>query len=143
MSLLLLVKQKWNPGLRFQDSTIFLRFFVRKIWYSNFWVDRRFQARAHKLYYIWLRTDFLTIPTSFFIWKHHNRIYMLFCSVTDIKEFARKRILWFEKQCEFASHNLYAAVNTFTGKYNLHTNCISGFILCTLYSSDHYAFCSL
>ena len=48
----------------FEIRTIFLRFFLSRISYSNFWVDRSFQASAQTISNIRLRTISLKFPSS-------------------------------------------------------------------------------
>jgi len=43
----------------------------------------------------------------------------------------------FRKKCESASDKLHSALYNFTVICSSHIKWISGFILCTLYSSDH------
>jgi hypothetical protein len=48
-----------QPGPPFQDSTIFLCFFLCPFSYSNFWLDRKFQASAQT------QTDIIFTQNSF------------------------------------------------------------------------------
>jgi len=80
----------------FKSLQIFFASSCAKFYIQTCWWKERFK-QVHRNYFIWLRLYFLTIPTLFFIWQPHNRTYIFFCSGTDIKEFARKRIFCFDK----------------------------------------------
>ena len=97
-----LVKNMHKPGLCFQVG---LRFFMCQFSWSNFWVERKFQAIVQTLFDAGFRINSHKNFTSLSLWYHNISTYTVTCS---------SQLKW-----------------------------ISGFILYTLYSSEHCASCSL
>jgi len=89
---LLLDKVRQNYGILFQVSKIFRLPFSYNISCSKFWQDRNFQASYQTFFDTRSRANSLYFPTSFLISFPNIRTYILLCSGTDIKEYARTRI---------------------------------------------------
>ena len=64
-------------------------------------------------------------------------LYLYFGSNRDIKKIHEEI---FVKKCESDSDKLHSALYNLPLAGTSHIKCISVFILCTLYSSDHFAF---
>jgi len=84
-----------QPGLRFQNSTLFLRIFLCQTSYSNFWLDRKFQASAQTLSDI----TFSKVPLNFplgFCFNILTFVPIYSCAVVQtINKLHEHEFLWF------------------------------------------------
>lgn len=100
-------------------------------------------SNAQTIFDIRLTPIFLIFPASFFS-DNLTFVPIYSCRVVQIlNKIHEQEFLWFGKKYEAASRKPPSAMYNFTVTCNSHINWIYGFILCTLYSSDHCAFCSL
>jgi len=67
----------------FEISTTFHRYFVYQIPYSNFWVDRSFQASVQTLFDIRLRPISLKFPSSISLLSPNIPTYIYSCAVVQ------------------------------------------------------------
>ena len=73
-----LAEDRQKSGGCLQVCTIFLRFMVCLISWSNFWLDRTFQASAQTLFYIRFIANSLKFSTSFLpVLTQHSYLYIV------------------------------------------------------------------
>ena len=105
------------------------------------WIEGFKQLHRHYLILDWDQFSFNFI--LHFSFDNLTFTYILLCSGTENKQTAQTPIPLIRQKCESASEKLHAALYNFTVTCSSYIKWISGFILRTLYSSDHCAFCSL
>jgi len=99
-----------------------------------------FQPRAKIIFHIRLRP---VLPKSAASFLFDIRKFLVIFSQLVIQNLKKMHGDVFGKKCESASDKLHSALHTFTVAGTPYIMWISGFKLCTLYSSASGAFCSL
>jgi hypothetical protein len=101
------------------------------------WIERFKQVHRHYLILDWEQFPFNFILN--FSFGNLTFTYILLCSGTDNKQTTQTRIPLIRQKCESVSDKLRATLYNFTVTCSSHIKWISGFILRTLYLSDHCA----
>jgi hypothetical protein len=107
--------------------------------HSSLFLMLNFQTRAQILFHIRVNPILLKSAALF---SFDIQTFFVICTRLVILTLNNLRVDILVKKCESASDKLHPALYSFTVGGTSHFKWISGFILCTLYSSDHCAFIS-